>query len=70
MEEQRPHDGGSVRNRPPRPPKVGGMESEDYVSLPARYCNGAHVRPPYVAELIVCPSVGVLNHTIMTCDNP
>jgi hypothetical protein len=27
------------RQRPPRLPKAGRMEREDYVSLPVRYCN-------------------------------
>jgi hypothetical protein len=32
--------------RPPRLPKAGRMEREDYVSLPERYCNGGPTCKP------------------------
>jgi hypothetical protein len=66
--------------RPPRPPKTERMECEDHVSLPVGYCNGGlYTTDPCckvllvshcMAELIVCLSVYVLNHAVMTRDNP
>jgi hypothetical protein len=38
---------GREWRRPPRLPKAGCVERKDYMSLPARYCNGGPVTPAF-----------------------